>query len=114
LTSLFKEFSGAFDDANALILLDIFKVRGRENVSQNVNSKTLAEAIKKRVSKFKIRNSKLKNIIYLPHSQQKNIKRVLKNILQVSSFKFQANVIMMGAGDIYHHTKRLLASSTRK
>lgn len=114
LASLFKEFSEAFDDANALILLDVFKVRGRDKVSQNVNSKTLAKAIKNRVSKFEIRNSKLKNIIYLPHSQQKNIKKVLENIIcshSQHSHKFVDShyiLVMMGAGDIYKMTDKLV------
>ena len=47
LKSLFKEFTGAFDDADALILLDIFKVKGREETKQSVDSLKLAEAIKK-------------------------------------------------------------------
>ncbi|MFH1346992.1 MAG: UDP-N-acetylmuramate--L-alanine ligase [Spirochaetota bacterium] len=109
LTSLFKEFSEAFDDANVLILLDIFKVRGREEVSQNVNSKILAQAVKKHI--LKIENCKLKIVAHLPHSQQKNLKKVLENIFkkfQVPSSKFQANIIMMGAGDIYKLTNKLL------
>lgn len=120
LTSLFKEFSEAFSDANVLILLDIFKVRGREEVSQNVNSKTLGEAIKKK-TKLQASSSKLQDIIYLPHSKQKNLKKVLENILkkfsakggsassgQTSSPKFQVNIVMMGAGDIYKMTDKLI------
>ncbi len=111
LTSLFKEFSEAFGDANCLILLDVFKVTGRENSSemtQNISQK-LAEAIKKRVSKLEIRNSKLKEIIYLPYSQQKNLKKILKNIiLKTHNSKLKAIVIMMGAGDIYKMTDKLV------
>ncbi|MFA5099140.1 MAG: UDP-N-acetylmuramate--L-alanine ligase [Candidatus Paceibacterota bacterium] len=108
LTSLFKEFSEAFDDANTLILLDIFKVRGRE-IASKVNSKTLAETIQKRVLKSYGLN--LKSVIYLPSSNQKNLKKVLENILLDSRFQISdssAIVVMMGAGDIYKMTDKLV------
>lgn len=108
LTALFKEFSGAFFDADCLILLDVFKVTGRENPSemtQNISQK-LAEAIKR---KLKAHNSKLKTVVYLPYSQQKNLKKVLKNIiLRTHNSKLKAIVIMMGAGDIYKITDKLV------
>ncbi len=111
LTSLFNEFSEAFDDVNNLILLDIFKVRGRENsseVSQNISQK-LAETIKKRISK--IENCKLKIITHIPSSQQKNLKKVLENIILNPKFSIlnsAAIIIMMGAGDIYKMTDSLI------
>ena len=125
LTSLFKEFSGAFGDANCLILLDVFKVTGRENpseVTQNISEK-LAKVIKKRISgkKFSAKggsreagqasSSKLQDVIYLPHSKQKNLKKVLENIILNSKFSIlnsSAIIIMMGAGDIYKMTDKLV------
>ncbi len=108
LTSLFKEFSEAFGDANCLILLDVFKVTGRENSSemtQNISQK-LAETIE---HKLKTQNSKLKTVVYLPYSQQKNLKKILKNIiLKTHNSKLKAIVIMMGAGDIYKMTDKLV------
>ncbi|MEK7553478.1 MAG: UDP-N-acetylmuramate--L-alanine ligase [Patescibacteria group bacterium] len=101
LKSLFKEFTGAFDDADALILLDIFKVKGREETKQSVDSLKLAEAIKKR--KFPV------NVLYLKNP--KNLKKEIKNIILNSKSHILNSsiiIIMMGAGDIYHHTKRLL------
>lgn len=111
LTSLFKEFSGAFDDANCLILLDVFKVTGREdpaNLSQNISQK-LAKTIKKRVLKSYDLN--LKSVMYLPYSQQKNLKKVLGNIILDSRFQIldsSAIIVMMGAGDIYKMTNSLI------
>ena len=49
LKRLFKDFTNSFDEADYLILLDIFKVKGRDNkLSQNINSEKLSESIKKR------------------------------------------------------------------
>lgn len=107
LELLFNEFTGAFDDAGTLILLDIFRVKGRDKVSQNVNSKKLAEAVKKRInSKFKIKNLKLKEVIYLPHS--KNLRSVLLKQLRTNNLKLKTIIVMMGAGDIYKMTDSLV------
>ena len=53
LSLLFKAFIGAFDEANALILLPVYQVAGRDKVSQNVSSKKLAEVIQKRTNQNK-------------------------------------------------------------
>jgi len=120
LEALFNEFTGAFDDANALVLLDIFKVAGREKqvkVSQNIAEK-LAKKIESRVSK--IENCKLKIVKYLPHSEQKNLEKVLENLLKNISVNPRSNqrksaiVVMMGAGDIYKLTDLLLSSDNKR
>ncbi len=96
LKLLFKEFTEAFDEADTLILLDIYKVKGRESeVSHNVSSEKLAQAILKR------RNGP-KEVIYLPHS--KDLEHVISSILILNS----AVVVMMGAGDIVNLTPKLL------
>ncbi len=105
LKSLFKEFTGAFDDADTLILLDIFKVKGREETFSDVNSQKLAEAIKTppagRQGKSPI------NVIYLKNP--KNLKKEINNIIHNSSFIIHNSiVIMMGAGDIYKLTDDLI------
>ncbi len=117
LSLLFKEFIGAFDKANALILLDIFKVAGRDKVSQNVSSKNLAEAIDKRLSKSK--NTRLKKVLYLPYSKQSQLPKIIKGIINFShnshSLIFSHYIIvMMGAGDIYKYTPLLLSSDSKR
>ena len=100
LSALFKEFTGAFDNADVLILLDIFKVKGRDNVSHNINSKKLTEAIKKRKSS--------PTVLYLKNP--KNLKKEIKNSLNSKSYilNSRAIIIMMGAGDIYKLTDKLI------
>jgi len=110
LSALFKEFTGAFDNADVLILLGIFKVKGRDKVSHNINSKKLTEAIKYRINKLKTQNSKLKTIIYLPSS--KKLPEIIKNLLKANppagELKLKAIIVMMGAGDIYKLTDKLI------
>ncbi|MDP3015127.1 MAG: UDP-N-acetylmuramate--L-alanine ligase [bacterium] len=111
LSALFKEFVGAFDNADVLILLDIFKVKGRDNVSHNINSKKLAEAVEKHATQLKAKNSKLKTIIYLPHHQK--LPQVLQKVLlslreSALSPRQSAIVVMMGAGDIYKLTDKIV------
>ncbi len=131
LSLLFKAFVGAFDSANALVLLPVYQVRGRDNLSQNRGycnsqigrrktsqifcnnkivakylSKKLAEAIKQRTNQPK--TNKLKTIVYLPYP--KRLPQIIKNILLDSKFYFLDSwiVIMMGAGDIYKLTDKLI------
>ncbi len=138
LEALFKEFSLAFDEADYLVLLDIFKVVGRDSsvlsktnkVSQNQfcnrdsfcckklsrfhNAKNvvaeslseqLAYVINKRLSKLK--NIRLKKIIYLPYSEQEQTPKLLKEII-LNNPPQLAIIVMMGAGDIYKITDKLI------
>ena len=99
LSALFKEFTGAFDNADVLILLDIFKVKGRDNVSHNINSKKLTEAIKKENHP-------------LPYYILKILKILKRNKNSLNSKSYILNsraiIIMMGAGDIYKLTDKLI------
>ena len=106
LSLLFKDFVGAFNEVNYLILLDIYKVAGREKLSQNVSSKKLATAIKNRLVKPRTHYSKLKTVIYLPHPRE--LKQVLNNLLKTQNSKLKTVIVMMGAGDIYKLTDKLL------
>lgn len=109
LIALFKEFTGAFFDADILILLDLYKVPGRDKMSQNINSAKLAEAINKRInSKFEIKNLRLREAVYLPYP--KALRRIIETQIQNSKIKNLNSwmVIMMGAGDIVKYTDRLL------
>lgn len=102
LSLLFKVFIGAFDEANAVILLPIYQVKGRDKVSQNVDSKKLAKAIKTRI------NSKLREVVYLPSPRK--LRTLLSKIIQDSCFKLHDSyiIVMMGAGDIYKLTDKLV------
>jgi len=121
LSLLFKDFVRAFNKANALVLLPVYQVQGRDQcLSQNVNSNKLAQAIKKRIN-LKPKNPRLrqgfggqanlKTVEYLPSPEK--LPNVLKKIIQTQflktkSYQLKANVIMMGAGDIYKYTKLLI------
>ena len=108
LSLLFKDFIGAFDAADALILLPIYRVQGRDKAPQNVNSEKLALTIKHRIKNLKPKTSNLKTIVYLPHP--KKLKQVLENFLRSSALspRQSAIVVMMGAGDIYKLTSKLI------
>ncbi|MBI3638369.1 hypothetical protein HY227_01335 [Candidatus Wolfebacteria bacterium] len=112
LELLFNEFTEAFNDANALVLLDVFKVKGRDKVSHIINSQKLAEAIKKRLNqRLRVKDQRLtaKNVIYLPHS--KNLQATIKKIIKYDSRSTIHDswiIVMMGAGDIYQLTNFLV------
>ena len=98
LKKLFKEFSSAFDEANNLILLDVFKVKGREKrkagTRKEVNSEKLVKTIQKR-------GSGPETVLYLPHSAR--LRQTLNKLIKNKSV-----IVMMGAGDIVDITPRLL------
>jgi UDP-N-acetylmuramate--alanine ligase len=97
LKALFQEFRQSFDDADSLILIDTYRVTGRDIVSHNVSSAKLAKAIAK--------SNRRMDVTYLP--SQQNIKGLLSGI--VNRTKAKSNVaVMMGAGDIVKLTDRLL------
>ncbi len=100
LKALFNEFSRAFDDANDLILLDFYKVKGRDELPQGVNSQKLAKAIQKRKSS--------PSVLYLKN--HKNLRKVLRKIIHASCFMIHDSciIVMMGAGDIYKMTDKLI------
>jgi UDP-N-acetylmuramate--alanine ligase len=99
LEILFKDFSKAFNSADHLILLDIYQVAGREEVSQNIDSEDLAMAI--------ANQNKVKEVSYLPDSP--NISEILSVALEELKEARKDNVVvMMGAGDIFTLTDKLL------
>ncbi|MEK7555481.1 MAG: UDP-N-acetylmuramate--L-alanine ligase [Patescibacteria group bacterium] len=107
LKALFKEFTKAFDSADDLILLDIFKVAGRDPSinsglvpsTSNYSSQKLAEVIEKRKTS--------PSVFYLKNP--KNLPKIIKNILNSKSYILNpVVVVMMGAGDIYKLTDKLI------
>ncbi len=100
LKILFKEFVGAFNETDILILLDIYKVSGRDELSYNVSSKKLAKA----VSEIK---GGPKEVIYLPHPGK--LKQIIQKVLKANEAKkLKAVIVMMGAGSIVSLTPKLL------
>jgi UDP-N-acetylmuramate--alanine ligase len=82
---LFDEFAEAFDEAEKLILVEIYDVAGRES-GQKVSSQDLVEAIKKRKPNLQI--SFAKDIIEA------------EKLIQEKKHDFDV-VLVMGAGDVY-------------
>jgi len=115
LKALFSDFVKSFDNASDLIILDIYKVKGREEVSQNINSRMLARGIETRLKSLKNLQKQpfkadinLKRIIYLPSlkTTPNNLKRTIIPFLKPSDK--EVAVILMGAGDIYKLTDALI------
>jgi UDP-N-acetylmuramate--alanine ligase len=100
LELLFKEFTGAFDDADITILLPIYKVRGRDEFCPQ-SSESLAEAIRFR--------NPLHYVVYLEDT--KKLAAAIKDFYLSSPFTKIGRspiIVMMGAGDIVNYTKTIL------
>lgn len=96
---LFREFTSAFDGCDAVVMLDIYEVAGREkkNKSPKINSKTLAEAVTRRgVTAHYLR-------------EPKRLKSFLQKNLEAGDV-----VLMMGAGSIWEMTKKLMNTEKRR
>jgi UDP-N-acetylmuramate--alanine ligase len=93
LELLFKEFTTAFDVADVVILIPLYKVRDRAGKLTRESS-DLAVAVKKHAPK--------KQVVYL--EDPKKMQEALNNLLIPRS----PLVVMMGAGDIVNHTEKLL------
>jgi UDP-N-acetylmuramate--alanine ligase len=105
LELLFKEFTAAFDDADIVAILPLYKVLGRDEKLPH-DSAALVNAMKKRSPK--------KWIMYI--ADPKNLKTELRSIIEdlpVSGSSKKTRVdspvlVMMGAGDIANLTTTLL------
>jgi UDP-N-acetylmuramate--alanine ligase len=100
LELLFKEFTGAFDDADITMLLPLYHVRGRDELCPQT-SESLAEAIRFR--------DPLKYVVYLENP--KKLAVAINDFYRSSPFAKKGRspiVVMMGAGDIVNYTKTLL------
>jgi len=100
---LFKDFVKSFDEANILILTEIYGVAGREK-GKTISAKDLAEAVKKRQNSPFIKHHQSskaqKSIVFIKN--MKDIPNFLAKILRTNDV-----VIIMGAGDIYNLFLRL-------
>jgi len=127
LQILFKEFTGAFDKADTLVLLDIYKVTGRDSatrfmaskLSHNIGCCIVAKSLSEKLAEAVLkRRNRPKEVIYLPHP--KKLKTVLletlKNYQHESAYNphksaasnKSAVIVMMGAGNIVNLTPSLL------
>jgi len=94
LKLLFQDFASAFDSADYLFLLPIYKVAGRDKNEKKYTSENLSKIIQR----------KGKDVFYVKN--KKNLKReLIKKLKEINS---NAVVIMMGAGTINEETKKLL------
>lgn len=96
LQNLFKEFTTAFDRADHLIVMPIYKVAGRDKINKAYTSETLAKKIK--------RSNKDLDVVFC--NNYKKLPKVLGDIVKDSKEKFV--IVMMGAGTIASHTDELL------
>jgi len=94
---LFNEFIGCFDDANVLILNEIYNVAGREDSGEKISSMDLIEKIRDRNKK----RSVPQEIYY-----GEDLEETKNKILEIA--KEGDVVIIMGAGDIYNITKEII------
>jgi UDP-N-acetylmuramate--alanine ligase len=93
--ALFDKFLYSFDDADFVILTDIYSVAGREKewIKRKVNSKILKEELSKRKS----------NVYYFKNFDE--IVKFLKSNLNKNDI-----CIIMGAGDIWKLTNKLIGN----
>ncbi len=94
LKLLFKNFVEAFDTSDALVLVEVYDVAGRESTKEQVTTDKLAAAIEKR----------RKNIVPVIKTANE-LKKILRNRIHVDK---NTIVLMIGAGNINEITDKLL------
>ncbi len=94
LKKLFNDFMSAFDDADILILTDIYTVAGREEAKTAVNAGKLAQAIARRLKK--------------PIPLARDIDELKTVLVKNIKIKEKDTIVMMGAGTINEWTDRLI------
>ncbi len=101
LNILFKDFADAFDAADIVFILPLYKVLGRDEKFAH-DSAALVKVMQK--------NSPQKPIFYLEHPQNIHlaVDTILKNMRPRKEFTRPPVIIMMGAGDISELTGKLL------
>jgi UDP-N-acetylmuramate--alanine ligase len=101
LNLLFKDFVGAFDVADIVFVLPLYKVLGRDEKFTH-DSAALVKVMQKR--------TRGKLIFYLEHPENIRIavETILKNMHPQKELPQSPVIIMMGAGDISELTRKLL------
>ncbi len=107
LKLLFKNFTTCFNDADELILWDVYDVAGREEEKNPYDSQALARAIERRtkksvpvVSDIKELKSALFSVFSPPSSDIRHPSPVIRPPSSV--------IVMMGAGNINEQTEKLI------
>ncbi len=96
LEALFKEFTSAFKDADAVIIFPTYRVAGRDEAQEKYTGERLAGELKK--------GNPEKEIRYLP--DEKGLREAIIAFLDGQ----QSVAVLMGAGNIVDMTDRLLKS----
>ncbi|MGD1003631.1 MAG: Mur ligase domain-containing protein [Minisyncoccia bacterium] len=101
LNILFKDFVGAFDVADIMFILPLYKVLGRDEKFAH-DSAALVKVMQKR--------SPGKLIFYLEHPENIRlaVETILKNMRLQKQLAQSPVIVMMGAGDISELTGKLL------
>jgi UDP-N-acetylmuramate--alanine ligase len=101
LELLFKDFTAAFDIADIVFILPLYKVLGRDEKFPH-DSEALAEALAKRFPE--------KPTFYIsqPKKIGNAIEAVIRDVPLKKHFTHSPVIVMMGAGDISDLTKKLL------
>lgn len=94
LKLLFREFADAFDSADHLLFLPVYRVMGRDGMEKKYTAENLAKIIQR----------KKENVLYI--KDKRNLKKILAGTLK--EIGADAVVIMMGAGTINEETKRII------
>lgn len=94
LKILFKDFVGAFDSADKLVLLEIYSVAGREEKNTRADSAKLAHAVASR-----------RNAVVPVCGTMKELKNALKEKIRGDK---NSVIVMMGAGNINEWTDHLI------
>ena len=98
LANLFPEFTAAFDEADECLILPSYEVAGRDKDLKRHNAEELVRVIQKKNQK--------KLIFYLKDIQ--SLKKAIRILSPSSSPLSNKVIIMMGAGDIFEHTKTIV------
>lgn len=94
LKLLFKDFTGAFDSADHTVLLPLYAPSGRDAGPASVSSEKLSRAVEKRSGKV------------VPIAKSVSALKKILHDLRVTDKK--TIVVMMGAGNIYEWTDKLV------
>lgn len=98
LAALFGQFKGAFDLADATLILPVYQVAGRDSLDPSFSSKALVRAIQKTQPK--------KPLFYLSKPDQ-----LVNALSTLAAPRSKHVIVMMGAGDIVNRTTELLAAN---
>ncbi len=108
LRALFKDFAGSFNDADIVAIAPAYVVAGRDNADPRYTSKALVAAINARRHK-----DARQTAVYF--TSLRNVAEVVTELITQDPASFpirrsakDAIIVMMGAGDIFTYTDRLL------